>query len=189
MDKCRTEIYKVMGKIFGIGANKTGTTSLTKALEILGYKISHWQHQTEILTRLIKCQFRYPFLETYDGATDLPIPSIFKELDKAYPNSKFILTIRDPDDWIQSEEHHHRMMGLEKPLFENFLLFGTFHFDKQMFLEAYEKHNQKVQQYFKDRSDLLIMDITAGDGWSKLCTFLNKPMPNQPFPALNVRKK
>ena len=34
----------------------------------------------------------------------------------------------------------------------------------------------------KNENNLLIMDITKGDGWSKLCNFLNKPIPNKPFP-------
>lgn len=29
-------------KIFGIGLNRTGTTSLAKALIILGYQAKHW---------------------------------------------------------------------------------------------------------------------------------------------------
>ena len=29
------------------------------------------------------------------------------------------------------------------------------------------------------------MDLAAGDGWSKLCPFLGKPVPDAPFPHLN----
>ena len=30
--------------------------------------------------------------------------------------------------------------------------------------------------------DLLIIDITKGEGWEKLCLFLNKEIPNTEFP-------
>ena len=38
------------------------------------------------------------------------------------------------------------------------------------------------QQVPRDR--LLIMDIPGGDGWEKLCPFINKPVPhNLTFPS------
>ncbi len=38
-----------------------------------------------------------------------------------------------------------------------------------------------------DRPDkLLIMNVVAGDGWETLCPFLNKSIPDIPFPKANV---
>jgi 3'(2'), 5'-bisphosphate nucleotidase len=43
--------------------------------------------------------------------------------------------------------------------------------------------------YFKDRpQDLLVIDVTAGEGWEKLCPFLGKPTPDIPFPKANVTR-
>jgi Sulfotransferase domain len=42
-------------------------------------------------------------------------------------------------------------------------------------------------EYFKDRSEeLLVLNITAGEGWTKLCPFLNKQIPSVSFPRANI---
>jgi hypothetical protein len=43
-----------------------------------------------------------------------------------------------------------------------------------------------VQEYFKDRpADLLVMNICAGEGWEKLCPFLNRDaIPSRDFPFI-----
>ncbi len=175
-----------MNKIFGIGANKTGTSSLAKALEILGYKISHWDHHEEISKGILKYQFNYKFLKKYDGVVDLPIPSIYKELDQHYPGSKFILTIRDASKWIKSEEAHHKLIGEDQPIFECFLMYGSYFFNNEMYLKRYAEHNEEVLEYFKDRpEDLLVLDISNDNAWSSLCKFLGKPVTDQPFPHEN----
>lgn len=50
-----------------------------------------------------------------------------------------------------------------------------------------EKRNNEMIQYFGNKkSQLLVMNIINGDGWNKLCFFLNKPIPNKPFPHKNI---
>ncbi len=123
-------------------------------------------------------------LEIYDAITDTPVPSMYKELDKEYPNSKFILTIRNPEDWFESTSNH---TGRYKSLYpEEVWFYGTDKIDKEVFIKKYLDHNAEVLDYFKDRhEDLLIMDICSGDGWQELCNFLDKPIPEGPFPYIN----
>ena len=80
-------------KIFGIGLSKTGTTSLHVALEILGYSSVHYPVTWEEFDR-------------YDAAHDITVASRFEELDKLYPGSRFILTLRDLNQWLRSCENH-----------------------------------------------------------------------------------
>ena len=48
--------------------------------------------------------------------------------------------------------------------------------------EAVE-HERRVRAHFAGRpDDLLVMDITAGDGWEQVCPFLGLPVPDAPFP-------
>ena len=42
-----------------------------------------------------------------------------------------------------------------------------------------------VSRRTSTRPRLLEMDIAAGDGWEKLCAFLGRDVPDQPFPHLN----
>ena len=176
-------------KIFGIGLSRTGTQSLTKALNVLGYNAIHWYDTKTIIKYLDKKQLSIDFnkLEQYDAFTDIPIARIYKELDVCYPNSKFILTVRDMDSWLSSCRNHFKYLEVLLPNKTakalHLDLYGTVHFRKKKFKEAYTRHLKDVLNYFKGRErDLLVIDICGGEGWEKLCPFLNKPLPNQAFP-------
>jgi len=57
------------------------------------------------------------------------------------------------------------------------------------FWESYLKHQGAVEQYFANKvGQLLRIRITEGEGWEKLCTFLDVPVPNVPFPHLGKRR-
>ena len=88
-------------KIFGVGLSKTGTTSLARALEILGYKTRDYLGVTRYSPSDLS-SIDLQIIDSNDAFTDTPIPSFYRELDTRYPGSKFILTVRDTDDWLQS---------------------------------------------------------------------------------------
>lgn len=170
-------------KIFGIGAGRTGTSSLAEALKILRIKTSHWIHHEEISREIKRDNFRLPLLERYDAVLDNPIPAIYQKLDAQYPGSKFILTVRDIDHWFRSIERFYQTRPLS---YEALLFYQTGFFSRELFRKRYTEHCLEVLAYFKDRpGDLLVLDITAGDGWDKLCSFLGKNKPRKPFPWLN----
>lgn len=171
-------------KIWGIGANRTGTTSLTYALAMLGYKMSHYKHHEEITLGIKNENYKFDFLNDFDGALDLPIPLIFKQLDKEYPGSKFIFTIRDEDSWIRSQEKLHS--GIREPIEEVYLMYGDYYFNREKFLKRYNEHNEQVRNYFRIRpNDFLEIDLTKGNQWEKLCIFLGRDIPNEEFPHHN----
>jgi hypothetical protein len=165
-------------KIFGIGLTRTGTTSLTEALKLLGYSAVH-------------CPMSYEEIENHDASTDTAVAARFEFLDLLYPNSKFILTIRDLDSWIESAEFLRRssydsIWQLET----RSKLWGSFIFDREKFIEGYHKHHSKVLHHFKNRpNDLLILPLESDDKWLKLCVFLHKQMPAKDviYPKLNSR--
>ncbi len=71
-------------------------------------------------------------------------------------------------------------------------VYGGIVFDDVAYLgRIYDSHSADVTEYFKNRpNDLLVMDITAGDGWDKLCPFLGVPVPQKSFPTIpNTRFK
>jgi len=170
-------------KIFGIGLYKTGTTSLHVALEILGYNSVH-------------CPVTGEEFDGYDAANDITVASRFEEWDKLYPGSKFILTLRDLNQWLGScKDHFGRRFNPNKfsPKVREFYLeqilktYGTAVYDPVLLQEAYQRHIQHVQNYFAHRpQDLLIMNIPNGDGWDRFSPFLKHSIPNQPFPHENV---
>ncbi|MGF1492450.1 MAG: sulfotransferase family protein [Microcoleaceae cyanobacterium] len=182
--------------IFGIGLSKTGTSSLSAGLEYLGYPCSHWGYpQSALRYEAGKLQVNLSkLLVEFHAYTDTPVARIFKLLDSAFPNSKFVLTVREENAWFES---YSRWIGPEgkshlTPGFSEYLhrdLYGSSSPDRELNIAAFKSFNQSVIEHFRDRpSDLLVMNIVEGEGWEKLCSFLGKPVPDLPFPRENVSK-
>lgn len=181
-------------RIFGIGMHKTATTSLHHALEILGIDSAHWMsaHWAKSIWEEMNTWGRSITLERHYALCDLPITMLYKELDKAYPGSKFILTVREETGWLETVRKHwdpehnpFRSAWNHDPFSHKChrILYGRRDFDAQTMLERYRQHNREVLEYFTNRpDDLLVMDMDQGAGWNQLCRFLNKPKPNQKYP-------
>jgi len=177
-------------KVLGIGLGRTGTQSLAKGLEMLGYRAKHCpQFYLDDDGHL--CISRED-IEHFDALTDEPCVLVYKDVDRQYPGSKFILTVREMYSWLRSVENNGKALCEWRAQFPavpvlHRALYGTAAFDPHKFAEAYRKHVDGVKAYFGARpQDLLIMDICGGDGWEKLCPFLGRPVPCRPFPRLNV---
>lgn len=176
-------------KVFGVGFHKTGTTSLGIALEYLGYRVCGPIGVNELDIRNTYKDIAFPLVDKYDAFQDNPWPLLYKELDIRHPGSKFILTIRPSMKWIESVVKH---FGLaDTPMRE--LIYGAGYGhpegNEDLYIERYERHNREVMEYFKNReNDLLVFKLTEGDGWEKLCKFLNEKVPDKPFPVTNTAK-
>jgi len=183
-----------MRKIFGIGLNKTGTNSLSRGLEMLSFKSLHYRspkhHKliAQVMLDNIKHERRPCHgMEYADAFLDFFVPAtsnIYPKLDEAYPGSRFILTVRDPNGWLLSREKH-VTSNRKNPHYKGRWLTAN----KDAWTKRWNEHNADVKEYFKDRpEDLLVINICNGDGWEKLCPFLDVEMPDSPFPRLNIRK-
>ena len=87
------------GKVFSIGFNKTGSTSLHSIFKDLGYVSYHGTAWRKTLRPMI-----YFFYDSFcDG-----VPDDFRRLDKMFPKSKFILQVRNLDEWLDSRLEHIR---------------------------------------------------------------------------------
>ena len=186
-----------MMKVFEIGVAKTGTTSLGRAYEILGFK--HKAEDPDLYFKFIDnydYEVLFEVIDRYDAFQDGPWHNKdvdYKILDKKYPNSKFIILERDDESWIRSNEkfyspkYHKDWENWEY----SFLIDDRWVTQRESVIE--EKLTYKnskyleIKEYFKDRqNDLLVMNICDGQGWEVLCPFLGKEIPNVPFPKLNV---
>ena len=172
-------------KVFGIGFHKTGTTSLANALSYLGYRVTgpNWVDNPNIAEEVH--QMAFDLVNKFDAFQDNPWPVLYKELDQKFPGSKFILTLRPSDDWIRSVVNH--FSEEETPMREWIYGVGRPKDNENLYIARYERHNREVIEYFKDRSkQLLVLNITAGEGWTKLCAFLGETVPDAPFPCANA---
>ena len=177
-------------RVLGIGMNKTGTSSLHAALRHLGYTAVH--HGSVELRRSIEAAAAdgRPMLSDIDPDLDAlcdiaAITSGFAELDRDYPGSKFILTVRDVDDWVQSRIRH---VEANRAARDAGRPHGNFmDIDVEAWVAEREAHHAAVLAHFAGRpDDLLVLDLCAGQGWERLAPFLGwERIPERPFPWEN----
>lgn len=173
-------------KIFCVGFQKTGTTSMGAALSTLGYSVvgargSQDPRISETAYNLVE-----EFLPKYDAFQDNPWAVLYEHLDRMCPDSKFILTTRDPDSWLESAIH--TFGNSTSPMREWIYGFGDPIGHEDVYFERYMRHNADVIQYFSGRGAdrFLVMSLEEGDGWDKLCSFLGVPIvQDKPFPHRN----
>jgi hypothetical protein len=97
-------------KVIGAGFARTGTSTLTQALETLGFGPCY--HMFEVISRpdrvrqwLDVADGRPDWDAIFDGfqsGVDWPVAAYWKELADHYPDAKIILTVRDPERWYDS---------------------------------------------------------------------------------------
>lgn len=200
-------------KIFGIGNNKTGTTSLKSAMQALNYKVGN-QRQAEIMHHTWAKRDFQPIVEyckTAEFFQDFPFskPFTFIALDQAYPNSKFILTVRSsPEEWYNSLiKFHAKLWGkngrvpTKEDLKEATYIYKGWAwevnrynynspendpYNKEALIKNYLCYNQQVKEYFKHRkNDLLVLNVAQPNAYQELCKFLGKEIIQSNFPWTN----
>ncbi len=183
-------------KVFGIGLNKTGTKTLSKALSTLGFVNTpsldlknspkkRWELTTDWSKNRLNSIVT--FSADYNNFEDWPWPLVYKEMAEEYHDAKFILTVRKSSEvWFNSLCKHAKNVSDNK--FEK-LIYGYHmpHDFKKEHICFYEDHNKKVISFFKQYAPerLLIVCFEEGDSWDKICAFLNKKSPTKPFPHAN----
>ena len=174
-------------KVFGIGLSKTGTTSLKDALDLLGYKAIHnpsymLSFEDGVLS------LDYEKVKQYDALTDIQIARFYRELDVMFPGSKFILTTRELNGWLESCKNHFNEHRNTAPNVQalDIEMYGTDLFDIDKFKQAYSRHYNETIDYFSGRDgDFLMLDISEDNKWMKLCGFLDIPIPDESYPVRN----
>lgn len=202
-------------KVFVIGFNKTGTTTLKKVLGLFGFKVGN-QSVSEILA--VECLQTgdmskiMNYCYTAEVFQDQPFssPHFYKELDKEFPNSKFILSIRDDENqWFNSlVKFHSKKFSSDpsRPPNEADLVNSIYRYkgwlldikkvnynypkvplyNKEHYIDTYLNHNNDVETYFKDRpNDFLKINVSNSNDFLNLVTFLNIKTNMKKFPWKN----
>jgi len=211
------EVARVMSesqqKIFVIGRNKTGTTSMLIALRTLGYKVGSQPAAELLLGDWAKRDFRriVEYCRSADAFQDVPFSLDFTYvvLDHAFPHSKFILTVRNnAAEWYDSlVRFHTKMIGKDRlPTADdlrqfkyrkpNFLweaaqfIYGVDEnslYDRDIYMRHYDLHNERVREYFRYRaSDLLELNLGDPCAMRTLCGFLGIDPGDKVMPHLNA---
>jgi len=203
-------------KVFCIGLNKTGTTTMAQVLRDFGYKVGVQWRAELLMDDWAMRDFRriVQYCKTADAFQDVPfsLDFTYQIVDYAFPGSKFILTIRNnADEWYESlVRFHAKLMGTEgTPTVDdvkNFSyrgrgwgwrqqqnMFGTNDtnvYDEKLYKKYYTNHNAQILEYFKSRpKDLLVLDLSEPSAMRYLCDFLGVEYSGQVMPHLNKSKE
>ncbi len=203
-------------KIFCIGFNKTGTTSLKKAMLDLGYQVGNQRDAELLLPNYLAQEYQgiIKYCKSAQFFQDIPfsLPETYKILEDNFPNSKYILTLRDsPEQWYHSLCNFHSNSFSEGKLPNTYQLknidyvYKGFLWDsmnaitpldendpykKEPLIRAYNDHIENVQTFFKSKEkSLLSINLAEKDSYKRLITFLEVDSDESDFPWENKTKK
>ena len=124
----------------------------------------------------------------HDAVEDMPWPLLYKELDREFPDAKFILTVRDTQGWLKSICDHFGSAPSQMQQLTYGEEFSAPIGNEDHYCKIYEAHNEDVKAYFKDRpDDLLVLNLSEGNTWHTICEFIGVPTPDKPFPKANTK--
>ncbi|MFB2719023.1 sulfotransferase family protein [Shewanella xiamenensis] len=176
-------------KVIFIGLPRTGTTSVSVALLEQGLKVAHMAFTKEA------------FMQA-DAISDAPCFSDFKQLDKLFPEAKFVYIERELSAWVPSMQmllsrmlpHLDAKTGRFHPImkrsFRHSFSVGVVENpqDEQHLIDCYQRHKAEVVNYFAGRHDLLSIDVSQQGALGQLLAFMGLAANEnqQNFPKLNV---
>lgn len=196
--------------IIGPGFGRTGTSSLRTALEHLGFGPCHhmfevrdnpaqlpgWEAAADGRSRDWDSLFA-----GYRSQVDWPGARYWRELSEYYPQSRVILTVRDPGEWFDSisatilpflasrganpTRYVNDLAEMAKRLVDDQVFEGRMA-ERDHAIAVFKAHVAEVQATIP-AGRLLVYDIAQG--WEPLCAFLDCPVPAISFPHLNSSRQ
>ena len=165
---------------------KTGTSSLHRALALLGFDSFHWGGRSAYHAVLDAQGTGHRLLhdvgEQHDAYSEIGTLSVrFDLADLQYPGSCFILTVCDVDQWVDGRRRHAERNNRDR-------VAGRYQgsnldIDEDQWREQWATHLDRVLTWFAGRDNLLVLDVCRGEGWERLAPFLDKPIPATRFPG------
>jgi hypothetical protein len=191
-------------KIVGAGLGRTGTKSMQTALNMLGFGPCH--HMIEVFAHpesmalwiaagAGQADWDAIFLN-YRSMVDFPGAAYWREIAAHYPDARVLLTLRDADAWFDSTQatiFAPDGMSLRDGPFAPFFnsvfsrVVGTTRaliHDRAFMTDYFHRHTEAVKAAIPAERLLI---YNAGEGWDRLCKFLDVPVPTEPFPSENSR--
>jgi hypothetical protein len=199
-------------KVFCIGANKTGTTSMEAVFRSLGLKVGRQDTAELLIHDWAKQDYRriIKYCRSADAFQDLPFsyPGTYEAVDNAFPGSRFVLTVRrSANEWFDSlVRFHTTIVGKGRiPTADDLrqfryrypgflwdvarLRYGADEstlYSRELYTRCYEEHNRQVREYFKARpDDALELNVADDDAMERLLTFLGYPYSGEKMPHKN----
>ena len=162
-------------KIFIIGLPKTGTTSMARWFNDVGYNHRPWLRSYDLgLLALIDKEFLYREADKFDSFDDMPWCKYYQYLAEHYPNAKFILTLRkDEFTWWDSFYNHALRAGpneVDALWYEGVPIIEE---NSEYFINLYLQHRKLVNDYFRSQPHRIIEYKVGEDDIKTLHGFMN----------------
>jgi len=136
----------------------------------------------------------------YASQVDWPGAHFWRQSLAAFPDAKVLHSVRPPEKWWASFDktigklmeryteldfppHIVEILDMSRDFIGEQTLGGQFR-DKEAVLAAFAKRTEEVVAAVPE-DQLLVFDVA--EGWEPLCDFLQVPVPDIPFPHLNLR--
>jgi hypothetical protein len=188
--------------IFVISLHRSGTQSLHTYLNSIGYRAihnptgrKHFDCQHLWNGRELDRQYIFDTIIdriylNYNAISDNPTGVLYKEAFVAFPDAKFVLSIRDVQKWIISIRNHigsRDFVPAEKVQYWHYLKNKPTSINDvtdEELIELYNNHTDAIIEFFesvKATHQLCIIDLEDGDtiNAEKLSNFFN--VPTHPF--------
>jgi hypothetical protein len=198
-----------MLRVVGAGLGRTGTNSLKLGLErLLGGPCYHMlelfprPEQTPVWKAAMRGEpVDYAaLLDGFVATVDWPACAVWRELRAANPGAVVVLSQRrTPEEWWESFDRTIATNLLQQVPPEDaewvarremtMLMMERFTpdwRDRDAVIAAYRRHNDAV------RAEVPVGELIEwrpNDGWEPLCTGLDLPVPDEPFPHVNSREE
>lgn len=193
-------------RVIGAGAGRTGTESLRFALEALGFAPCHHMYALRDDPALVppwlalargKAEPDWDALFAgFEAQVDWPGAAFWRETAAHFPDARVILSVRDAEGWyrslaatllpfVEARGRHHPPHRNDVAEITERLLRRELDdpWDPQIATIAYGRRNDEVREAIApDR--LLVLPL--GAGWEPLCEFLDRPVPDAPYPSGNT---
>ena len=195
-------------EVIGPGFGRTGTNSLRLALERLGFGPCHHMFEVRDNPEQLPPWEAAAQGETvawdkvftgYRAQVDWPGAAYWRELAKYFPDSKIILSVRDPDAWFDSVQatigpfmttmkgrHGDEHMNAISEMCGKFIVDDIFDGDLNNRDHAISVFNAHVMEVKETISAERLLVYETGSGWHPLCSFLGVPEPKEPYPLTNT---
>lgn len=195
-------------EVIGAGFGRTGTLSTKMALETLGFGpcyhmkelYGHPEHlpvwRRVSLGQSVDWQ---DVFANYRSTVDWPATAVWTELVEHFPGARVVVNVRPVEGWADSmqeticrlltvrqrhpDSYAREVLEVANRLITERTFSGRLD-DRQILIDAFEAHIDALKRSLPPER-VLFFDVT--DGWSTLCAFLERTIPDTPFPRSNSR--
>ena len=130
-------------KIFCLGCMKTGTTTFSECMRMLGF--DHQTYDYEIVRQFMAGNSKPAWSKIVQRQSfdDWPFFVMYREIADRYPDAKFFLTTRkDPETWLSSMDAHTMDMGNYVRHVHRYFFGAEYpRNNPRAFLDFYNRHN------------------------------------------------